>query len=408
MSNTAPVTAPVDVNAAFGAERTDQIRAAAAQRASFDARIAAGTLVPLGDGRFQVNDPGSWDNGEILILQDGQILPQHGLDTSRGQVALYSSVPAWHELGIVVPGGTSDVEQVLKLGGIDFDVVRRPVEFRNSLEGPNLVLPEHFVTVRDDTGAGLGCVGGKYEVLQNRDAFGFLQDLVDRHDVVWESAGAVREGRRVFVAMRLPNTVTIDAAGVNDQIIPFIVALNSHDGSSLFHVVVTPWRPVCANTERFALRDAHARWGVRHTRNARDRIEEARRTLGLTVTYFDAFAAEEEALARTELALADFHRVIDELWQPPEQDASVRARNNHSRRRDELTDLYTANAAALGRTAYAAERAITEYADWRKTVRPTGSLRGNNLAARATAVLEGSDDDLKSRAHRQLLTLTRR
>ncbi|HZM82170.1 MAG TPA: DUF932 domain-containing protein [Candidatus Limnocylindrales bacterium] len=408
MSITTPVTAPVDVNAAFATERTDQIQAAAAQQAAFDARIAAGTLVPLGDGRFQVNDPNSWDNGEILIQQDGQILPQHGLDTSRGQVALYSSVPAWHELGTVVPGGTADVEQVLKLGGIDFDVVRRPVEFRNNLEGPNLLLPEHFVTVRDDTGAGLGCVGGKYEVLQNRDAFGFLQDLVDRYDVVWESAGAVREGRRVFIAMRLPDTVSIDAAGVNDQIIPFIVALNSHDGSSLFHVVVTPWRPVCANTERFALRDAHARWGVRHTRNARDRIEEARRTLGLTVTYFEAFAAEEEALARTELALADFQQVIDELWQPPTPDAPVRTRNNHSRRRDELTDLYTANAARLGHTAYAAERAITEFADWRKAVRPTGSLRGNNLAARATAVLEGSDDDLKSRAHRQLLTLVRR
>lgn len=192
-----------------------------------------------------------------------------------------------------------------------------------------------------------------------------------------------------------------------DQIIPFIVALNSHDGSSPFQVVVTPWRPVCRNTERFALRDANSRWGVRHTRNARDRIEEARRTLDLSVKYFEQFAAEEEALARTQLALAEFHQVIDELWQPPAEDASVRTKNSHHRRIDELTDLYTANAERLGTTAYAAERTITEYADWKQAIRPTGSLRGNNLAARATAVLEGSNDDLKSRAHRQLLTLIR-
>jgi hypothetical protein len=51
---------------------------------------------------------------------------------------------------------------------------------------------------------------------------------------------------------------------------------------------------------------------------------------------------------------------------------------------------------------------VTEFVDWRKQIRPTGSLRGNNLAARATSVLEGADDDLKSRAHRRLLTLTRR
>jgi phage/plasmid-like protein (TIGR03299 family) len=406
MSSTAQ---PGDVNAAFAAERADQIQAATLRQADFDARVANGKLIPLGNGQFRVNDPGSWDNGEVLIQQqDGQILPQHGLDTSRGQVALYSRVPAWHQLGNVVPGGTSDVEDVLKLGGIDFDVARRPVEFRNSLDGPHRVLAEHFVTVRQDVGAGLGVVGSKYEVLQNRDAFAFLQDLVDRHDVIWESAGAVRDGRKVFICMRLPNTVTIDTAGVADQIIPFIVALNSHDGSSLFQVVVTPWRPVCRNTERFALRDAVTRWGVRHTRNARDRIEEARRTLGLSVTYFDQFVAEEEALARTDLALAEYRRVLDDLWQPPADDASTRTKNSHRRRTDELVDLYTTNAAQLGNTAYAAERALTEYADWKQVIRPTGSLRGNNLAARATAVLEGSNDDLKSRAHRRLLTLVRR
>jgi phage/plasmid-like protein (TIGR03299 family) len=405
MSSTAQ---PVDVNAAFAAERAEQIQAAGARQANFDARVAAGKLIALGNGRFRVNDPGSWDNGETLIQQDGQILPQHGLDTSRGQVALYSSVPAWHQLGTVVPGGTSNIELVLELGGIDFDVVRRPVEYRNTFDGPNRVLAEQFVTVRDDTGAGLGVVGSKYEILQNRDAFAFLQDLVDRHDVVWESAGAVRDGRRTFVCMRLPNTVTIDAAGVADEIVPFIVALNSHDGSSLFQVVVTPWRPVCRNTERFALRDAHTRWGVRHTRNALDRIEEARRTLGLSVTYFDEFAAEEEALARTAVTLQEFRRVIDDLWQPPADDASTRTRNSHQRRVDELVDLYTTNTEQLGRTAYAAERAITEYTDWRQAIRPTGSLRGNNLAARATAVLEGGNDELKSRAHRRLLTLVRR
>jgi phage/plasmid-like protein (TIGR03299 family) len=398
---------PVDVNTAFAAERADQLQAATARRAAFDRRVAEGKLVPLGGGRFRINDPGNWDNGEVLIQQnDGQILPQHGLDTSLGQAALYSSAPAWHQLGNIVPGGTSDVNKVLTLGGIDFDVLRRPVEFRQSPSGLYQQLPDHFVTERNDTGAGLGVVGGKYEVLQNHDAFAFLQDLVDRYDVVWESAGAVRGGRRVFISMRLPDTVTIDAGGIADQIIPFIVALNSHDGSSLFQVVVTPWRPVCRNTERFALRDANSRWGVRHTRNARDRIEEARRTLGLSVKYFDEFAAEEEALARTELALADFHQVVDELWQPVVNDASIRTRNNHQRRVDELTALYTENADQLGATAYAAERAITEFADWKQGIRPTGSLRGNNLAARATAVLEGSNDDLKNRAHRELLTRT--
>ncbi|WP_371872088.1 DUF932 domain-containing protein [Phytohabitans houttuyneae] len=147
---------------------------------------------------------------------------------------------------------------------------------------------------------------------------------------------------------------------------------------------------------------------MRHTRSGRDRIAEARRTLGLSVSYFDRFAVEQEALARTDLALAEYRRVVDDLWPAPADDASTRAKNWHQRRTDELVGLYAANAARLGATAYAAERALTEYADWRQVIRPTGSLRGNNLAARATAVLEGGNDAVKSRAHQRLLTLVRR
>jgi phage/plasmid-like protein (TIGR03299 family) len=405
MTNTLPAA---DLNAAFAAERRGQLQAVADRQADVQARVAAGTLVPIGNGSYRVNDPGSWDNGEVWNLQNGEVLPQHGLDTTTGQVALYTAVPAWHELGNVIPGGTSDIDQVLELGGIDFEVIRRPVLYQNSLGGPTIVLADQFVTVRQDTGAGLGVVGARYEVFQNRDIFEFLQDLVASDEVVWESAGALRDGRRVFVCLRLPETVTIDAEGVNDQIVPYIAALNSHDGSSQAQVVATPWRIECGNTERFAVRDAHTRWGVRHTRNARDRVAEARRTLRLSVRYFQAFAAEEEALAQTEVTIAEFRQVVEQLWPAPEQDAPKRTQTHHRNRLDTLTGLYGSNSERLGATAYAAERAITEYADWKTPIRPTGSLRGRDLAARATAVLEGSNDDVKSRAHRQLLTLTRR
>jgi phage/plasmid-like protein (TIGR03299 family) len=405
MTNTLPAG---DLNAAFAAERRGQLRAATDRRAAFEARIAAGTLVPVGNDRYRVNDPGSFDNGEVWTMTNGEVLPQHGLDTSTGQVALYTRVPAWHELGNVIPAGTSDIDEVLTLGGIDFEVLRRPVLYQNILAGPTKVLPDQFVTVRQDTEAGLGVVGARYEVFQNRDIFEFLQDLVADDQVIWESAGALREGRRVFVCLKLPETVTIDAEGINDQIVPHIAAINSHDASSQAQVVATPWRIECGNTERFAVRDALSRWGVRHTRNARDRVVEARRTLGLSVEYYRAFAAEEETLAHTALSIAEFRQITEQLWPTPADNAPKRTQTHHTNRADALTQLYAANSARLGATAYAAERAITEYADWKAPIRPTGSLRGRNLAARATAVMEGSNDDIKTRAHRQLLTLTRR
>jgi len=411
------MTTVQDPNAAFAAERaaqigniTDRNASIEQRRADFSRRVATGKVVPLGGNQYRVNDPGSWDDGEVWTQASANDIPmpQHGLDESLGSAALYTAVPAWHELGNVVPGGTTDVGEVLKLGGIDFEVVKRPVLFRNEPEGSNLIMPDQFVTVRDDTGAGLGVVGGTYMPIQNREIFAFLEDLTGQYGVLWESAGALRGGRRVFVSLRLPETVTIDPGGVADEIIPFIVSVNSHDGSSQAYVIVTPWRPVCKNTERFGMRDASARWGVRHTRNAMQRVDEARRTLGLSVKYFDEFAREETALIEAEMGLAEYQKVLDDLWTPPDHDATKRARTLHNTRLDKLMEGWDTNVARLGRNAYAAERAITEYCDWGKGVAPRGELRGKNLAARATSVLEGSDDLLKTKAHRRLLTLTNR
>ena len=112
-------------------------------------------------------------------------------------------------------------------------------------------------------------------------------------------------------------------------------------------------------------------------------------------------------VARTDLAVKEFHAVIDEMW-PVDPTAAQASQTRRANRFAKLTDLFDDNAEKLGRTAYAGERAITEYLDHHTTVRPTPSLRGNNLAVRATAVLEGTNDAKKATAHRQLLTLVRK
>lgn len=325
-----------------------------------------------------------------------------GLDTTLGQAALYTTTPAWHGLGNVVPGGTSDVDEVLQLGGIDFAVELR--EARYGFNGEIRSVPNEYVTVRDDTGDPLGIVGSRYTPIQNRAAFTFLQDLVGQFDVTWESAGATRGGRNVFVSLRLPDTITVDAGGIGDQIVPFIAAINSHDGTSPFRVVVTPWRPVCRNTERFAVQDAHSRWSIRHTPSATDRIREARRTLGLSMKYYEKFADEETALARTPISTDDFEKLIADLW-PVNDDASKRAVTNAEKRSTALHQLLATESGRIGRTAYAAERAITGYLDNLAPIRPPKNL--SEELARATRVIEGADDDRKTAAHKHLMTRTR-
>jgi phage/plasmid-like protein (TIGR03299 family) len=342
-----------DVNAAFHAEKTTQIDTVRQRAQEFQARIDRGEIELIDRDRYRVLT--GWDAGEIFAVQrdtEGQIeqiIAAHGLDlTATGDVALYSAVPAWHGLGQVIPGGVTDIDEVLRLGGIDWEVEKRHARY--GWDGQVRVADEHFVTVRADTGDALGLVGGRYAVIQNRALFAFLEDLVNEHGVVWESAGALRGGRKVFVSMRVPESVTVDPGGLDDEITLFIVAINSHDGTSSAAAVVTPWRPVCGNTERFAVRDAVTRWGIRHTAGALSRLEEARRTLGLAVTYADAFTAEETALARTDLAVAEFHQVIDDLW-PVDDDATDRTRTFADHRREHLDAMFRAETQRAGRTA---------------------------------------------------------
>ncbi|WP_322750974.1 MULTISPECIES: DUF932 domain-containing protein [unclassified Frankia] len=345
------------------------------------------------------------DDGTWVYADKSEVFGREGLDMTSGEAALYTTTPAWHGLGTVIPGGISDVDEVLRLAHIGWEVSLRPTRYL--WHGGLRVVEDKFVTVREDTGAALGVVGKVYHPMQNRASFAFLQDLVANFGVVFESAGALRGGRRTFVSLRLPDTVMVDAEGINDEIIPFVAALNSHDGSTPFTVAVTPWRPVCANTERFAVRDAYTKWTVRHTATASDRMEEARRSLGLSHRYYEQFAAEETLLARTDATIDEVRTLLDELW-PVKDDAPTLTRQRGDERGDTVVGLFEKESARVGSTAYAAERAVTDYVDHYATIRPSGALKGNELGARGARLLDGVDDEVKDKAHRKLMLLVRR
>lgn len=386
-----------DVNADFAAERASQIVAATEATAAWDKRIADGKLVPIGNGLFRVNDPGSWDNGEVFRQQNGIALPQHGLDMSTGQAALYSAVPAWHQLGNIIPGGISDIDEVMKLGGISFGVEQRPVKFNAG--GKLQTADTHKVNFRDDTFASLGVVGNRYQVIQPRQSFEWMQDLTDKYDLIWETAGAIDDGRKIFICVKLPETVIVDAEGINDEIQIFLAVFDSYDGNSKHESVVTPWRPLCRNTERWARRDAVTRWGVRHTKNALQRLEEARRNMGLTLAYTERFAEEENQLARIDMEIDAFKAFIDELWEPKEE-PTKREATLAANRSEKLEERWALETGRVGKTAYAAERVVTGYIDHEVTRR--GPVDQISLT-RAQAALEGFDDDVKSKAHAKLM-----
>ena len=71
---------------------------------------------------------------------------------------------------------------------------------------------------------------------------------------VYETAGSLREGKRVWLCAKLPKPINL----VGDQTDLYLMFTNSHDASSAVKVAVTPIRVVCQNTLTYALKAPNA------------------------------------------------------------------------------------------------------------------------------------------------------
>lgn len=390
-------TTTPDVNLAFHNDRVDMVRDIAA-------RVAAGTLKPLGGGWYESTD--GPDKGEKMTMRG----PIHGLDLlEEGRAALYTATPTWHALeGKVFDGGVSDIDTVLHAAGLDYEVGILPVFFTPEKTPGNrrpkaLQVPGRRVTYRKDTGDPFDIVGGRYVPWQNRDAFAFLQNLVGTDEVIWESAGRTRNGRRAFISMRIPVDIVI---GGVDTVRCYIVVVNSHDGTTPFRVLITPWRPVCRNTERFALRDAAYSIALRHTATAQERFVEARRVLGISSEFFKRWEAEELALLRVDTTIDAANALIDEMF-PTKDDASDKTKAIADGRRQQILGLFELEGERIGRNNLALERAFTGWADHLQPKTPRALKGQPDAVVRATAVVEDEDGKLKSRVHERLMLRVR-
>ena len=60
---------------------------------------------------------------------------------------------------------------------------------------------------------------------------------------------------------------------------PYLVFMNSHDGTGAIKAAMTPIRVVCMNTLNLALSTAKRSWSANHTGNIEGRLQDARYTL---------------------------------------------------------------------------------------------------------------------------------
>src|SRR3954451_1883386 len=257
-----------------------------------------------------------------------------------------------------------------------------------------LPVPDHFATVRTHPVSGkadvLGVVGAGYTVVQNEQHCELLNLLADEAGAHFETAGSLRGGRETFVTMKLPHSITLQGSQGSDDMELYLAAMSSHDGTAAWRVIVTPVRIVCANTQRMALRNARATYGIRHTGTAQAKIAQALQALGIVWRYAQEFEAAAQQLINSTLVLDEFQAVVDQLWPTDPTDmVGPRAAGIRDRRNQTLGSLFADadTQHAIRGTRWAGLQAITEYLDHHAparddTVRATRVLTSHALGER--------------------------
>ncbi|RWY47382.1 DUF945 domain-containing protein [Mucilaginibacter gilvus] len=160
---------------------------------------------------------------------------------------------AWHNLGRIVDRYPTSAEAI-QYAGLDYSVEKRPLftyDTENHYGETDLIIPEikvpnYYATVRTDTEDVLGVVGRDYEIVQNVDAFQFFDAIVGGGDgILYETAGALGKGERIFITAKLPDYVRV---GKDDLIEQYLFLTTSHNGFGSITAAFTPIRVVCNNS----------------------------------------------------------------------------------------------------------------------------------------------------------------
>lgn len=253
---------------------------------------------------------------------------------------------AWHNLGQIIEDYPTSAEAI-KHAGLDYEVVKTPlfttgsniIETAQGIEIADcqLHVPNYFANIRTDNNAVLGVVGKDYQIVQNREAFNFFDEIVGGGDgILYETAGALGNGERIFITAKLPDYIRV---GNGDDVTEkYIFLTTSHDGSGSITAAFTPIRIVCQNTLNASLRTMNNVVRIKHTSGVKQRLDNAHKVMGLANTLsnqlegiFNQWAkvqvSDNEVKKLIQLALCPNKETLDLIKKGAQDDISTVFKN---------------------------------------------------------------------------------
>jgi len=325
------------------------------------------------------------------------VIEENGLEIAE---AGYANTPAWHNLGNVFNAGGTEApnsEQMMELAHQNWLTEKEPM----NLVQDGKAVGGYFATVRQDTREVLGIVGKNYKVLQNKDAFKFMDSFMQDGIMRYESAMALFGGKQVVLLARMPS---VDEVIPGDRQDRFLLLSNTHDGTGSIIMQPTHVRVVCNNTHRIAISNQTYQVKVRHSSSMEEKMEMARKYLSQFDKKFSEYTETAKHLAKYSYTQDMVKSYLDQLF-PAQKDASDRQVKNRLAKLDMVKGMMNTPANTLPGmegTLWQLFNAVTEAVDHRSSYKGDDLARAEN---RFTNIMEGAGANLKDKAFELALQL---
>ena len=273
------------------------------------------------------------------------------------ETMFYTRVAPWHGLGTCVENAPGS-QEALKVAGLDWKVVQKPIFTE---EGQ--LVGGFKANIRDRDNQILGVVTDRYKVVQNEEAFAFTDQLLGE-GVTYETAGSLQGGRRTWILAKLPQ--------------PYLVFMNSHDGTGAIKAAMTPIRVVCQNTLNLALSNAKRSWSANHVGNINGKLDDARYTLLYADKYMAELGRSIDRLNQIRLSDQKVYEYINALF-PLADNATEQQKKNLLRMKEDVKARYfeAPDLKHIGKNGYRFVNAVSDFATHSKPLRERSTYREN-------------------------------
>ena len=305
--------------------------------------------------------------------------------------------PAWHGLGVTMPNDALDTREALQYSGLaGWDLTKQPIYAGNPEDGFNVIAGKHAVTRATDNSV-LGVVGDYYRIIQNEDAFDWVDNLLGGEGFHIKTAGSLRHGQIVWVLAKAPFTIDLPDSPID----LYVLLANSHDGSGACRAMVTPERVVCRNTLKAAIEVAVRSYSIRHTTNAEDKLTEAQAVLGLAKGAAQRMEQRANEMRKQKLTDAAFKAFLAQLVPAPDDEGRARTAALETRAAIDTIYRTAADQVEIKGTAWGAFNAVTNY--WDHAVKSRQSDADGDENRMIRVVLKESGKRLLPREAAELL-----